>query len=96
MKEKKELQVAVLFGCYMREELDFPYFLAEEIVLGFYNKERSSFTELFTGKEYVNTSKCAEYGLTTGFNLVSDFKNFNEERTKKDKDGNEVKLSLKS
>ena len=56
MKEKKELQVAVLFGCYMREELDFPYYLAEEIVLGFYNKERSSFTELFTGKEYVNTS----------------------------------------
>ena len=95
MKEKKELQVAVLFGCYMREELDFPYYLAEEIVLGFYNKERSSFIELFTGKEYVNTSKCAEYGLTTGFNLVSDFKNFNEERTKKDKDGNEVKTFTK-
>ncbi len=80
MKNDK-LKVACLLGVYDNPELDFPYYLVDSIILGYENEEKGLFTDVFTGKEYLNVLNASEFGLAIGYGMPLDLKSFNEEKT---------------
>lgn len=80
MKNDK-LKVACLLGTYDRPELDFPYYLVDSIVLGYENEEKTTFTDIFTGKEYLSILNASEFGLAIGYGMPLDVKSFYEEKT---------------
>ena len=77
MKNDK-LKVASLLGVYDRPELDFPYYLVDSIVLGYENEEKATFTDIFTGKEYLSILNASEFGLAIGYGMPLDIKSFYE------------------